>query len=97
MEVAGCGSDAVACGCSARSTFGGSIALFVAMLIAVIRDRRRIIAHSSDALGAGSGVAGRAMGLSVLTYRAIAAIEPITRIDRSLDSRQLSIDQQSMH
>lgn len=29
--------------------FGGSIALFVAMLIAVIRDRRWIVAHSSDA------------------------------------------------
>jgi hypothetical protein len=29
--------------------FGGSIALFVAMLIAVIRDRRWIAAHSSDA------------------------------------------------
>jgi hypothetical protein len=28
--------------------FGGSIALFVAMLIAVIRDRRWIVAHSSD-------------------------------------------------
>ena len=29
--------------------FGGSVALFVAMLIAVIRDRRWIVAHSSDA------------------------------------------------
>jgi hypothetical protein len=29
--------------------FGASIALFVAMLIAVIRDRRWIVAHSSDA------------------------------------------------
>src|SRR6202035_1660845 len=29
--------------------FGGAIALFVAMLIAVIRDRRWIVAHSSDA------------------------------------------------
>jgi hypothetical protein len=29
--------------------FGGSLALFVAMLIAVIRDRRWIVAHSSDA------------------------------------------------
>ena len=29
--------------------FGGSVALFVAILIAVIRDRRWIVAHSSDA------------------------------------------------
>lgn len=29
--------------------FGGAVALFVAMLIAVIRDRRWIVAHSSDA------------------------------------------------
>lgn len=29
--------------------FGGSVALFVAMLIAVIHDRRWIVAHSSDA------------------------------------------------
>jgi hypothetical protein len=29
--------------------FGGSVGLFVAMLIAVIRDRRWIVAHSSDA------------------------------------------------
>jgi hypothetical protein len=29
--------------------FGGSVALFVVMLIAVIRDRRWIVAHSSDA------------------------------------------------
>ena len=29
--------------------FGGSVGLFIAMLIAVIRDRRWIVAHSSDA------------------------------------------------
>ena len=33
----------------ALGLFGGSVALFVAMLIAVIRDRRWIVAHSSDA------------------------------------------------
>src|SRR5438128_1756012 len=53
---------------------------------------------ASLSVGAGNSRTGNSQSAArTLTYRVIAAIEPITRIDRSLDSRHLRIDQQSIH